>query len=287
MTAIILNEKAIASCASWKFQFPPPTERIYMEFATYPSNIERYCTKIIPKVGFDSSSPVDIFWQPSKIEEIMDIFLATEAIRSQTDSQINLWLPYIPYGREDRRNSKEFFSLKCFSNLLNQQNYHKIYTLNPHSDVTPALINNLRVLPEEYLTHLLENRGPETYIVFPDLGAHKKYTNPEGYYWNHLKKFPYLTFTKQRNALNGELSSFKLWENVNLEDQKCLIIDDICDGGSTFIECAKILQERGCKDISLYVTHGIFSKGKEVLKPYFKNIYFSVDLTKGDQNDNI
>jgi ribose-phosphate pyrophosphokinase len=43
-----------------------------------------------------------------------------------------------------------------------------------------------------------------------------------------------------------------------------MICDDIADGGKTFIELAKSLNGI-VKDINLYVSHGIFSKGLKVL----------------------
>jgi ribose-phosphate pyrophosphokinase len=43
-----------------------------------------------------------------------------------------------------------------------------------------------------------------------------------------------------------------------------LIVDDICDGGRTFIELAKKLRPMTTGKIKLLITHGIFSKGIEV-----------------------
>jgi len=40
-----------------------------------------------------------------------------------------------------------------------------------------------------------------------------------------------------------------------------MIVDDICDGGATFILLAKELYAAGAKEVNLFVTHGIFSKG--------------------------
>jgi ribose-phosphate pyrophosphokinase len=44
-----------------------------------------------------------------------------------------------------------------------------------------------------------------------------------------------------------------------------LIVDDICDGGRTFIELAKVLRPLTSGQVKLYVTHGIFSAGFEAL----------------------
>lgn len=52
----------------------------------------------------------------------------------------------------------------------------------------------------------------------------------------------------------------------SIEGKKLLIVDDICDGGRTFIELAKLLREFNPASITLYVTHGIFSKGFDVFK---------------------
>jgi ribose-phosphate pyrophosphokinase len=60
----------------------------------------------------------------------------------------------------------------------------------------------------------------------------------------------------------------------DVENEECLIVDDICDGGRTFLEIAKILKARGASSIELYVTHGIFSNNAiEKLKPYFDKVY--------------
>ena len=48
-------------------------------------------------------------------------------------------------------------------------------------------------------------------------------------------------------------------------NKRVLIVDDICDGGATFTSLAKVLKNAGAVYIGLHVTHGIFSKGIQVL----------------------
>lgn len=57
----------------------------------------------------------------------------------------------------------------------------------------------------------------------------------------------------------------RILDDVDLTDKTVMILDDICDGGRTFIEAVKHLREAGAKRVELYVTHGIFSKGVENL----------------------
>jgi ribose-phosphate pyrophosphokinase len=53
-----------------------------------------------------------------------------------------------------------------------------------------------------------------------------------------------------------------------------MIVDDICDGGRTFIKLAKAIQnQRPNAKIYLVVTHGIFSAGFDELSKWFEGIY--------------
>ncbi len=58
-----------------------------------------------------------------------------------------------------------------------------------------------------------------------------------------------------------------------MKGKYCVIVDDICDGGRTFIELAKTLKEGGAQRVVLYVTHGIFSKGIYPLEKYIDEVY--------------
>ena len=53
-----------------------------------------------------------------------------------------------------------------------------------------------------------------------------------------------------------------------------LIVDDLCDAGGTFIGSAQLLRDAGARSVSLYVTHGVFSKGTAaLLSQGIDNIY--------------
>ncbi|CCJ77069.1 Ribose-phosphate pyrophosphokinase [Cronobacter muytjensii 530] len=51
----------------------------------------------------------------------------------------------------------------------------------------------------------------------------------------------------------------------DVKDKAVLIVDDLCDAGGTFIGSAQVLRDAGARSVSLYVTHGVFSKGVENL----------------------
>jgi len=44
-----------------------------------------------------------------------------------------------------------------------------------------------------------------------------------------------------------------------VKDRTCIIVDDIIDSGGTIVNSAKVLLEKGAKEVHVYVTHGVLS----------------------------
>ncbi|HCW17254.1 MAG TPA: phosphoribosylpyrophosphate synthetase, partial [Achromobacter sp.] len=61
--------------------------------------------------------------------------------------------------------------------------------------------------------------------------------------------------------------------------QPVLVVDDICDGGRTFLELASALRDTTRQPVYLYVTHGIFSKGLGELNARYAGIFTAYDWT--------
>ena len=45
----------------------------------------------------------------------------------------------------------------------------------------------------------------------------------------------------------------------NVKNKNCVIVDDIIDSGGTIVNAAKALQEKGAKDVYVYITHAVLS----------------------------
>jgi len=63
-------------------------------------------------------------------------------------------------------------------------------------------------------------------------------------------------------------------------------VDDICDGGGTFIGLAKALKQKNAGNLYLAVSHGIFSKGFNELNKHFTKI-FTTDSFKTINESNV
>lgn len=209
-------------------------------------------------------------------DAVMELLLTTSAIREQVPhARIDLVMPYLPYARQDRVCEQgEALSLKVFAQLINAQNYNSVEVWDAHSDVGPALLDRCINIGQEKLVHnvtyMEQNLNRRCVVVAPDAGASKKASKVAKSMGLDMIQANKVRCTKTGDILRtdpgikaGEVSSTDTF----------LIVDDICDGGRTFIELAKALRERNAIRIELFVTHGIFSNGLAPLFEYIDHIY--------------
>lgn len=203
-------------------------------------------------------------------QDLVELIMVSEIMERACKNQCALAIPYLPYGRQDRvTDDKMAFSLKAFAKIINSFNYPSIVTFDCHSDVTPALIENLNeVKMHEIINQYKELKlfAQDSVIVAPDAGANKKVFEVA----KALKR-PFVSASKHRNSKTGKIIDTKIHGDV--AGKNAFIFDDICDGGQTFIELAKVLQEAGAAQIYLYVTHGIFRNGTDVFKGLINRIF--------------
>lgn len=181
---------------------------------------------------------------------------------------IALAMGYVPYARQDRIcNEGESLAIKIFADMINLMDFKTVAIFDPHSDVTPALFNRCYVVNKE---RILDGIAMDTSVfdcfVAPDAGASKEV---QALAIKHGVEF--IQGYKTRDTKTGKLSGFGYYGDVN--GKELLIVDDICDGGGTFLGLAKELYLGTPKSISLYITHGMFTNGYLDLVSTFKTIY--------------
>lgn len=174
-----------------------------------------------------------------------------------------LYLPSLPYGRQDKGVSNSTtFALHAFAALINSLKFEQIVITDPHSELAIELIkNSVAVYPIEQLKEVISVTQSNA-ICFPDKGARVKY----GPIYTGLGP-PWVYGEKVRDQLTGKITSYEVKTGkFHHANKNVLIVDDICDGGATFVILAKELLKTGALEVNLFVTNGIFSKG---LKPLF------------------
>jgi len=198
-------------------------------------------------------------------DDVMALLQVNEILkRSHPNIEIYLDMHYAPYARQDRVCAiGESLSCKVFANLINSCNFSRVYVSDCHSDVLPALLNNCHNIPlsvilvRSHLSSVLHSKSG--FIISPDAGANKKVFDVCKLYTNQV----FVRADKTRDAATGKITGTEVFHD-DFEGKPCYILDDICDGGYTFVKLAEKLKEKNAGKITLFVTHGIFSKGLEV-----------------------
>lgn len=202
-----------------------------------------------------------IEWSFEEEAELIHIVqLAQLCIKTQYSTSLpTLEMTYLPYGRQDKSiTNTSTFALKSFLALLGgvKHLFEKIVVTDAHNpSALPEFIQNQ--IPQHKIISILKESKADI-VCFPDSGAANR-----GYYTLDLPEF---SLDKKRNQETGEIDGLTCKLPLDLRDKTVIIVDDICDGGKTFIEAAKLLYNMGASSVHLYTTHGLYTKGIDCLR---------------------
>lgn len=185
-------------------------------------------------------------------ETIMQGYMAHDALCSVVKQNLSLVFPYLPYSRADREFIRgDCFGLRAFLNTIEAP---QTYTLDVHGTV-PGGHGVVNVPADSIMldayNYVYMITGISPVVLLPDAGAALRY--------GHI--FPLGTVyeaSKRRNPVTGALEGFNV--PTLPAGRPMLIVDDICDGGGTFLGIAAALRTSyQMNSLHLHVTHGVFS----------------------------
>jgi len=258
--------------------FSPYKNKKSIEFVSFTFSGGEPHIKILTPIN--KSQNVAITHRIQSFNDFGLLLLAVDALRRMGIQKINVFTPYFPAARQDRVMIKgEPLSVRVYANILNTLNLDGITVYDPHSEVTSALLDNCNTVSNHsFIRKVIEDVNEDVTLISPDGGALKKIYKLS----SALGGVEVIECSKTRNVKTGQLSGFKVYAE-DLKGKQCLIVDDICDGGGTFMGLAKELKNKNAGELYLAVSHGIFSKGLIELSNYFDKIY-STDSFKSIEN---
>ena len=212
-------------------------------------------------------NPEFIIVKPNSLDEFITAMMVVDSFAERGGRIKNLIIPFIPGGRQDRQKWEGdwLLTLKFVAKMINDRNFDRVITIDPHSMVTGALINRL-VTTDDLLVPVFKTIGKNSMIdgvISPDLGAVKRAESAA-----KVLDVPVFTATKRRDPSTNKLSGFHFVDPLAPE-LNYLVVDDICDAGGTFLGLAQEAKKVYGVNLHLFVTHGLFTKGTdELLKSY-------------------
>ena len=195
---------------------------------------------------------------PSSIEEFLVFIQTVKGIYGGDIKRLYYSVGYLPYARDDLDGDNRTRLSSIYLNLFSALGIEsRVSILDPHSTlsiedddgVKSKILVTVNIHFGEGLTRL------ET--IVPGRGAVARSVRASQLHGNTTMHF--CSKIRENNNITTKLCP-TLTEALRLHD--LVVYDDICDGGATFIGIAKEVHTYNPDtNITVCVTHGIFSKG--------------------------
>lgn len=183
------------------------------------------------------------------------------ALRQQSLAPTWVFAAYLPGARQDRTDGQTPMTCEIYLTLLKRYS-DRVYTFDAHSSVTSHKVHkNFTIcdLIREHAKGAIWASPDNAYIIAPDFGSNARATGVSA---AQGLKHAVIQCEKHREFSTGTFTGFTMPPLPG--PGSYLICDDICDGGGTFnLLAAEFKKDQYAVEstLSLWVSHGIFSKG--------------------------
>ncbi len=191
-------------------------------------------------------------------DNMMELLVAIDALKRGSANRITAVIPYYGYARQDRKSGPRTpISAKLVANLITVAGADRVLTLDLHAGQIQGFFDiptdNLYGAPV-FTKDIVERfDGEPLTIVSPDVGgvirarAIAKRLDAD------------LAIIDKRRERAGVSEVMNIIGDV--DNQVCILVDDIVDSAGTLCNAAEALMAAGAKAVSAYVTHGVLSGG--------------------------
>lgn len=204
--------------------------------------------------------PVDIICRVRTPDELVMLYQIGDILKYKRAYVRNLSIYYLMGMRNDRVfDDNRAFGLAMVADVVNSVGAERVEILEPHSEATLRLIKN----SESMRYQLFDNKEMNYTLCYPDSGARDRY------------KEPGLVCEKKRDK-NGAVAAITITNTPSIfVGGKIAVVDDLCDGGGTFLALAPILREFKPKELVLVVTHMIQESAIQKLTAVYDRVIFT------------
>lgn len=207
-----------------------------------------------------------------RITNSEELFLVKQVfdILDRSDVVYDVFISYLMGMRMDRvMDFNRPFTLKIVTDILKSSKARSFDVLEPHSDRT---VDFLGIDHEPIINQIVPDELCSYQLVLPDVGAERRY-----------ESFFYLGFdadtifcSKVRDIKTGKILSIQVNNPEDFSDRPMLIVDDLCDGGGTFVGVAEAIRAiKPDAKLNIKVIHMVNPRGIENLSKNFDHVWFT------------
>lgn len=192
---------------------------------------------------------------PPVNENLMELLVIIDALRRASARRITAVIPYYGYARQDRKaRPRDPITSKLVANLLTQAGARRVLAIDFHAPQIQGFFD----IPVDHLyaspimiDYFKNFKRSDLIAVAPDVGSVKRVRS-----FAESLNIPMAIIDKRRPKPN-------IAEVMNVigevDNKNVILLDDIIDTAGTITAAAKILKEKGAKDVYACGTHALFS----------------------------
>ena len=191
-------------------------------------------------------------------DNLMELLVMIDAIRRASARRITAVVPYFGYARQDRKSgSRTPISAKLVANLITEAGANRVLTLDLHAGQIQGFFDiptdNLSTAP--IFANDIEKKQNEDKLIFvsPDAGGVARARAVASRLGGDL------AIVDKRRERAGVSTAMNIIGDV--ENRRCILVDDIVDSAGTLCNAANALKNKGAKSVLAYVSHGVLSGG--------------------------
>jgi ribose-phosphate pyrophosphokinase len=192
-------------------------------------------------------------------DSIMEQLIMIDAAYRASAKRITAVCPFYGYARQDRKaEGREPITARLVADLFKTAGAKRMVSIDLHSGQIQGFfegpVDHLTAMP--VLENYVRQHGDNPVIVAPDAGRVKVAERMA----QHLTdKGADLAFIYKRRP-KGTANVVEAKEVIGeVEGRLCIITDDMIDTGGTIAAAAKVLIERGAREVWAMATHGVLS----------------------------
>ncbi len=219
-------------------------------------------------------------------DNLMELLLCIDALKRSSAKNITAVIPYFGYARQDRKVvPRTSISAKLVSNLITKAGADRVVTVDLHAGQIQGFfdipVDNLFSTPI-FARHAKKRiKSKKIICVAPDVGGTER-ARALGKLLNVG-----LAIVDKRRPKPGQSQVMNVIGDVR--NQTCIIVDDIIDSGGTIVNAAKVLKQRGAKEVYVYITHGVLSGDavKKIKNSVIKNLVITDTIDNSQKTKNV
>lgn len=189
-------------------------------------------------------------------DNLMELLIMIDALRRASARTINVVIPYYGYARQDRKvRSREPITAKLVADMLERAGATRVLVLDLHA----AQIQGFFDIPVDHVIaapllaqyFIDKDIAKDAVVVSPDHGGVARARAMAEYL-----KVPLAIIDKRRPKANvAEIMNII----GNVQNKKCIMIDDIIDTAGTICLGGKALKDAGASQVYACCSHAVLS----------------------------